>query len=305
MSVYIYKDPQLWYEKLYSSLEELDVHSTIFLREEEISDNDEHPVVFIHMTHYSLDLRRQNKELVEKLVTRENLTLIPSIEECRLFDNKIFQFKTFEVWMPETWYVSSFGEGIKIANSIDFPIISKSSKGAGSSNVRFLKNRKEAIKEVQDVFKGDGIVCWLKDRQKDYLLWQEFLPDNPNDWRVILFAKKYAMLLKRNNRPDVPFASGSGNIEPIEKIDNSKWVVALDYTKKFADTFDFRFLAVDVLFDKSKRPVILETSTGWTFAPYAPCRIFEFVQDGWLPTSYTGADMFDLIAKLIADGAFE
>jgi len=305
MGIWVYKDKQGWYQKLFDSLQRLGIHSRIFLEEQEIDITDNHPIVFIHMTHYGVDLREQNKQLVEKLTKRNNLCLIPTIVECRLYDNKILQYKSFPDWMPKTWYITNFEEAIKIIDIIEFPFISKASEGAGSSNVRFIENRKQALEEDNKVFKEDGITCWLKNKQKGYLLWQKFIPGNSNDWRVILLAKKYAMILKRYNRPDIPFASGSGNMECIQEISSIEHQSALEYTRAFAEKFDFVFLGVDILFDKKNKPIILETTTGWGFDAYSNCRIFEFTKSGWVPTQYKGRTMFDLVAKLITTNKFE
>ncbi len=306
MNVYVYRDGQGWHQKLSNSLNLMGVHTQLFLTEQAVENMDEHSVVFIHMTHYGLDLREQNKQLVEKVAERDDLFLIPTIGECRLYDDKILQYQTFGERMPKTWHITNFDDAIENVKQIKFPFISKSSKGAGSSNIRFLKTRKQALEEIDTVFKREGITCWLKDKQKDYLLWQEFIPNNLNDWRVILIAKKYAMILKRYNRPDIPFASGSGDIEPVQNLDSCKQHMILAYTREFANAFNFSFLGVDIIFDgRDNQPLILETTTGWSFEGYLDCPVFEFSNGEWNPTEYNGKTMFDLVAKLIVTKEFE
>jgi len=304
VKVFAYADFQGWGRMLYESLNCMDHEAHLFSQPLEVPD-EEDVVCFIHMTHYGLDKRERDKKVVEELNKKKNILLIPTIEECRLYDDKVSQyhFQDFKNWMPETWHITNRQKAIELAKSINYPIVSKASSGAGSSNVRFLCSTREALREVELAFGSLGIPLHLKNKQTGYVFWQEFLSGNSNDWRVVLLAKKYAMVLKRNNRLDLPFASGSGDSKQITKKTKQLDSI-MTHTLNFASSMNFLFLGTDIIYNEKGQPVILESTTGWYLPGYSECVFFEWCGTEWMPTTYQGKTMFDLVAKAILSGEF-
>lgn len=300
--IYAFKDSYGWDKLL------VDAAMRAGLVAQLISDAEHVPDVpgtyfFIHMNHDPSE-RNYHKQVVEEVNKKENVVLIPNILECRLYDDKVRQARMFKSWMPRTHYLVCAEDAESVLADMSLPFISKSSEGAGSSNVRLIRSQEEARAEIRLTFYGDGIRRACDLRQSGYLLWQEFLPDNHNDWRVIIIAKKYGMILKRHNRPDLPFASGSGSFESVDAI--SKETEGLfEHTRLFAEEFDLSFVGVDVVLGKAREPVILETTVGWDMAGYKNCRFFEFQDGHWQTTQYYGGDQQALVARAIEEGSLD
>jgi glutathione synthase/RimK-type ligase-like ATP-grasp enzyme len=88
-----------------------------------------------------------------------------------------------------------------------------------------------------------------------YVYFQEFLPDNPFDTRVMVIGKR-AFALQRMNRPDDFRASGSGRLvlDP-ERIDRRSLELAFQISARGR----FQSMAYDILY-KDSQPVITEIS---------------------------------------------
>lgn len=269
----------------------------------QIIPDDPETFAFVHLMHHPHHIRERDKHVCRIISQKKNVKLIPSITECIMYDDKIAYHEKCPSWGPKTSIIKSKDEALKILETTEFPFVSKSSDGAASSNVRLVKDKESALAEVTAVFGGSGISKYAG-RQVGYLIWQEFCPDNPNDWRVILIAKKYGYVLKRNNRKDVPFASGSGNLEPVVSLD-SVTSGLLEFTRKFAVENDFIFVGVDVVFNRAKKPVILEITTGWDINGYKNCMIHEYHNGKFLPTGLDGKDnLFNVVVRACSRNEF-
>jgi hypothetical protein len=93
-------------------------------------------------------------------------------------------------------------------------------------------------------------------RQRDYVLFQEFMPDNKFDIRVTVIGNR-AFSFLRHVRPDDFRASGSGDIDyDIKKIDMRCLKIAFEISEKFK----FQSMAYDFIFNSSGEPEISEMS---------------------------------------------
>ncbi|MDQ1298336.1 MAG: hypothetical protein QG558_875, partial [Campylobacterota bacterium] len=183
-----------------------------------------------------------------------------------------------------------------------FPKVFKLSGGAGSMNVQLCRTQNEALKLIRKSFStGFSPVdrrAWFVDKvkkfkekpskdtsiklikafgrlfiptkkekvmshEKGYAYFQEFIPNNEFDIRVIVIGEK-AFALKRLCRENDFRASGSGKIiYDQEKIDISCVKIAFDVSKKL----DAQCMAYDFVFDINNQPLIVEMS--YHFSPYA------------------------------------
>jgi len=295
---YVDSPKQGWNNLLIAAGKKLGVFVIPFTRADEVP-NEKDVAVFAHMSHYGLERRAYDKQIMEDLSKKNKILLIPSALEGRLYDNKILQYQTFGKWMPKTYYETSYEEVKKLINIIKYPFVSKASEGAGSSNVRFITSKEQALAEAEMVF-SDGITLWINNKQKGYILWQEYLPQvDRNDWRIILIAKKYAIINERFvKNENHPFASGSGRRKMIANL-NEKMVSLLNHTYMFANKFNLSLACVDIIYDSVGTPLILEDSPAWGMYAYTNCVWFERSQDDWIPTKYIGNDMFEIIIKAI------
>ena len=278
MKVFCYIDDRGgWGERLNKALEELGVDTRLFRKADEVTDSDG-TIVYMHLDH--LQFRERDKEVAEELALKKNVFLIPSIFECRLYDDKYLQYREFGSWMPATQYLTSRKEAEAYLNRWrwifwkprpNYPFISKSKEGASSSNIRFITTKEQAQEEIDQVFSEQGMPRLDRNNQglvqKDYLLWQDFLPHNPNDWRVIILGQKYGMIAKRYNRKDVPFASGSGEWVPVSDLESEMAInedveTILNTAFYFAVQNNLLFAGVDIIKDPKGKNVILELTQG-------------------------------------------
>lgn len=186
------------------------------------------------------------------------------------------------------WYEEN---AIKWANNTGFPKIFKLKSGAGSVNVVKIKDKKQALKIISKMFKsglangripGANLLSvyrnnyreWLKNemkyqlsrlhlryapyedwtRQRGYVYFQDYLPDNQYDTRVTVIGDR-AFGYIRYNRPNDFRSLGSGNFDVNPKLVNLQCVnTAFEVSRNFG----FKTMAYDFLFDQQKQPRINE-----------------------------------------------
>lgn len=198
---------------------------------------------------------------------------------------------------PKTWVYWRKPDALDWCHAATFPVVAKLSGGAGSRNVQLIRNSAEAVAYVKRCFSGSGIVIgtslvngfrhplsWMKKMlgrgvqavpyvwgsrfpnlpdqtfwmpQKNYALFQEFLPGNEYDTRVTVIGAR-AFAFRRFNRPDDFRASGSGRIDhDPDAIDRRGLQMAFQAAHKLKS----QSMAFDLLFrGERKDPVVGEIS---------------------------------------------
>ena len=193
------------------------------------------------------------------------------------------------------------------ASQATFPKVFKLSGGAGSMNVKLCHNKFQAKKFINQAF-GKGFsqvdrIAWFKDklnkfkenpskqssinliksfgrlfiptqkeksmsREKGYIYFQEFIPKNNFDIRIIVIGNR-AIALKRLCRKDDFRASGSGKIVyDKNQIDKECLKVAFQTSKDL----DVQCMAYDFVFDKNNKPLIVEISYHFSSTAYDDCQ---------------------------------
>ena len=195
----------------------------------------------------------------------------------------------------------------------DFPKVFKLRGGAGSANVDLVRTKKEAIKyinkafgrgfrqyepwsnlrerwrkyrlgltDLYDVFKG--VLRFYEEPEfsktigyeRGYVYFQDFIPDNDSDIRVIVIGKR-AFAVRRFIREGDFRASGSG----IKEYDREKIDLKLvEISFKFAKKLNSDSLAFDFIYDKGS-PLIVELSYGFAVEFYDPCPGYWDNQLNW------------------------
>lgn len=186
-------------------------------------------------------------------------------------------------------------EALQWANTTSYPKVFKLKGGAGSANVKLVKTYKEAKRLINKAF-GKGFAQYdrfsaFKERlrkvkqgkaglleipkgigrlfvttefakqqppERGYAYFQDFIPNNDSDTRVVVIGGKFAAAEKRMVRKDDFRASGSGefsytdiNIDFIEK--------ALKISKKLK----LLSAAFDFIQSENGEPLIVELSYGF------------------------------------------
>ena len=223
------------------------------------------------------------------------------------FDDKLSQKYLFEalgVPFVPTWVFLDRSSALAWVEEAQFPKVFKLRGGAGSANVRLVRSRTEARKLVRQAF-GRGFPnydAWgsLKERWRKvrlgkaspmellkgvarfthppeftralgreygYAYFQEFIPENTSDTRIIVIGKR-AFALKRFVRANDFRASGSGDFAYDRKEFDERCVrMSFDATERLGA----QCAAYDFVFDEGGNPLIVEISYGFVKEVYDPC----------------------------------
>lgn len=299
MRLWCYEDPHDWGERLFKVARDRGHDARMF---EGALEPDE-GYVFVHMHHHP-QLRKDHKELMEHLSLNPNLVLIPDYRSSVIYDDKLEQARQLSRWMPMTraFFSPSAAKSYLRSGAVRYPFISKSSEGASSHNVRLIQEPAQAFEEVKQAFSDRGIKMHYELAQRGYVLWQEFVPDNASDIRVIGVGEK-RIVLRRHNRADRPMASGSGNLEPITALDPNI-ISALSFADYFFKHERFDWCGIDLVRD-AKRWYVLETTVGWNMGGYVRCSVWKNGHGEWVNTNRIGGDIWEVLIDELEAGKFD
>lgn len=220
--------------------------------------------------------------------------VFPDINTGWHFDNKVAQKYLLEAvnapLVPSDVFYDK-NDAINWLRVTEFPVVFKLKGGAGARNVILVKNYNQGLRLIKRAFsKGftqyspinyfkDKFLSFKKTknpkdllqglyrllvptkfarmigREKGYVYFQRFVPNNAGDIRLIVIGKKYAYGMKRMNREGDFRASGSNNFVydnlPISVVETGFHI---------AKNLDLQSVAFDFIFDHNKRPLIIEMS---------------------------------------------
>lgn len=252
----------------------------------------------------------------------------PDYKTCWHFDDKVGQkylFESIGAPLVPSYVFYTKPEAIQWIEKATFPKVFKLRGGAGSANVRIVRSVHQAhglvnkafgkgfsqfdrVGHFKDrfnkylngrdsllgVFKGFGRLfiptkfAKLHYREKGYIYFQDFIPNNLYDIRVIVIDEK-AFAIKRMVRKDDFRASGSGNIL-YEKEHFSIDTIILAF--QLTDKLQSQCAAFDFVYDKAGNPMVIELSYGFSSAGYDPCVGYwdkslqfhegEFIPQNWM-----------------------
>lgn len=234
--------------------------------------------------------------------------VFPDINTSWHFDDKIAQKYLFEankLASIDTWVFYSKKKALEWIGSTSFPKVFKLKGGSGSSNVKLVRTKYEATRLVNKAF-GRGFstvnywvifkerlrkykmgkvskmslakwtlalflgnkVSKMYGRERGYAYFQEFIPNNLYDIRVVVVGDK-AFALKRHVRKGDFRASGSGYIE-YDK--NAIPLSCLEMAFKANSYINAQSIAFDFVFDLNHNPLIVEVSFGYAMYAYDKCQ---------------------------------
>ncbi|HKK89122.1 MAG TPA: hypothetical protein VJ917_09750 [Saprospiraceae bacterium] len=234
-------------------------------------------------------------------------TVFPDFNTAWHFDDKVAQKYLLErIGAPLVSSYAFFDKrsALDWVKSADFPKVFKLRGGAGSANVKLVSTKQEARTIVKKAF-GKGFPNYdptnrLKDswrkfsfsrrslvdiakafaryvyapkyskilgREMGYVYFQDYIPNNDSDTRIIVIDQK-AFGLYRYIREGDFRASGSGNFAYSRDLFDERCVqIAFDLTEKLGG----QSVAFDFVFDKNNQPLIVEISYGFVGPVYDPC----------------------------------
>jgi glutathione synthase/RimK-type ligase-like ATP-grasp enzyme len=222
------------------------------------------------------------------------------------FDDKVGQKYLLEsVGAPlvPSYVFYEKNKALQWADKTEFPKVFKLRRGAGSSHVQLVKDKKTAGKLIHQAFSSgfsqydagsnlkerwrkflsgkNSIIDLIKGilrfgyttdfdlvagKERGYAYFQDFISGNDHDIRVIVIHGK-AFAIKRVVRPNDFRASGSGMIEyEKQHFDPGTIELSLDLAEKL----QAQCLALDFVYENGK-PLIVEVSYGYTKEVYEDC----------------------------------
>lgn len=246
------------------------------------------------------------KQLIYSLETI-GIKVFPDFNTTWHFDDKVGQkylLEAIDAPLVPSYVFYNKKDARKWIESTSFPKVFKLRGGSGSSNVQLVENKHKAKKLIKKAFgKGfsqfdkfnhlkfryknfksgkESFVGVLKGivrlfignkysnmvpKEKGYVYFQEFIPDNKFDIRVIVVGEK-AFALKRLVRKNDFRASGSGNIlYNKSEIDERCIQISFNVNEKLK----CQSIAFDYVFDENNNPLIVEISYGFDVKAYDPC----------------------------------
>ncbi len=199
------------------------------------------------------------------------------------------------------------------AKNTSYPKVFKLKGGAGASNVSLVRDYSQAVtlinkafglgfsqfdrleyfkerynkfKKGKDTFLGvlKGIArifiipkfAKKQPKESGYIYFQDFMPDNNSDIRVIVIGDK-AFAIKRLVRENDFRASGSGEIDYTDDIDRECLKIAFEVHQKIKS----QCTAFDFIFSVDGKPLIVEISYGFSVQAYDNCRGYWDEQLNW------------------------
>ncbi len=235
------------------------------------------------------------------------IKVFPDFKTAWHFDDKVAQkylLEAINAPLVPSYVFYDKEEALTWADQTSFPKVFKLKGGAGSANVKLARTKKECKKLIRKSFgKGfkqfDGKAYFLDSIKKyksgtkslkqvakafgrmlisteyaknvpperGYAYFQEFIPNNDSDIRVIIIKDK-AFAVRRMVRKNDFRASGSGDKKyNIEEIDLRCIEVSFSINKKIKS----QSIAFDFVFDEQNNPLIIEICYGFAVEFYDPC----------------------------------
>jgi glutathione synthase/RimK-type ligase-like ATP-grasp enzyme len=223
------------------------------------------------------------------------------------FDDKVAQkylFERINAPLVPSYVFFNKNDAVEWVQNTSFPKVFKLRGGAGSQNVRLINNTRQALDIVNKAF-GKGFPkydAWasLKDRiykfqkgknslkevikgivrlfyapsyarlganEVGYVYFQDFIPQNDSDIRIIIIDGK-AFGLKRFVRDNDFRASGSGNFSYDKGLFSEETLkLAFDISLKL----DLQVAVLDFIYEHDNNPLIVELSYGYSLEAYDSC----------------------------------
>ncbi len=263
-------------------------------------------------------------------------TVLPDFNTMWHFDDKVGQKYLLEAIgapLVPSYVFYDKKEALSWAQETNFPKVFKLRGGAGSQNVKLAKTKRDAIKLIKKAFgrgfsqydawsnlkevirkfrKGKasftaiikGIIrlvyttefSRVRGKEKGYIYFQDFIPDNTFDIRIVVIGNK-AFALKRMVREHDFRASGGGEISyGKDEIDIRTVEIGFEIAKKLK----IKVVAFDFVFDVDT-PLILEISYGFDVDAYDHCPGFWDYNLKWYAEKFNPqAWMVDMVVDSIS-----
>lgn len=280
---------------------------------EQLKDCD---ILLWNLNNFSYEDQLVGKYVIRS-IENAGVKVFPNSDTAWHYDDKVAQkylLEAVDAPLVETFVFLNKKDAYEWIEAATFPKVFKLRKGSGSKNVLLAKSPSHAKKLVRTAF-GKGfptldMYSILKERyrkyklgresflglikgvarlilgtpfknmssnEKGYIYFQEFMPGNDFDQRIIVIGKR-AFALKRMVRKDDFRASGSGNfLFDREEFDEACIKVAFEVNRRL----NFQCMAYDFIYDTHGNPKIVEISFAFNPIVYRECPGYWDDQMNW------------------------
>lgn len=237
------------------------------------------------------------KQLLFSLKNR-NIIIFPDFNTNWHFDDKVGQkylLESINAPLINSYVFYTKKEALEWIEETKFPKVFKLRGGSGSSNVKLITNKKNAKKIIRKAFgKGfeqfdkinhlkfrinnyksgkEGFSAIIKGlvrtligkkysnnspKEKGYVYFQDFIPDNTFDTRIVVINGEFAAAERRFVRDGDFRASGSGKYS-YDHINLEALKVAFNVARKLS----LQTVAFDFVLNNNNSPLIVEVSYGF------------------------------------------
>ncbi|MFD2514339.1 hypothetical protein ACFSRY_10715 [Pontibacter locisalis] len=235
------------------------------------------------------------KDIMPIIENNFDIKCFPDLATSWHYDDKVKQFfllSAFKYPFIKCWIFYDRRKALEWVEKTSYPKVFKLKGGASSQNV-LLVNDKNVAKRIIDKMFGEGInpnnlyisgstkqkdfklINFIKHQganllrkyrgedaepywqiNKNYILFQEFLPNNKFDTRITVIGNR-AFGFRRFVRKNDFRASGSGLIDNNPKLIDLRCV---ELALKISKEMKFQSMAYDFLYDENNNPMICEIS---------------------------------------------
>jgi len=319
--------------KKYMDKKKIDYKVFNFYDSDIIEQIKEYDAVMWHHTHLYAKDKIFAQQLLFAL-EQAGKKVFPNFNSSWHFDDKLGQkylFEALDIPAPNSYAFYSKKEAMTWVNRTSFPKVFKLRAGAGSYNVSLVHNKSQATKLVNkafgagfpiyskwnnlkdkwasykrgnatlfDVMKSMGRVVYSTNlartlgREKGYVYFQDFLPNNDHDIRVIVIDNK-AFAIKRLVRDDDFRASGSGKVQYSKELFRED-VIKLSF--EMVQKLQTQCVGFDFVFDENNKPLVVEINYGFAQNVYLDCPGYWDQNLNWHEGKFTPEEwMVDLMLK--------
>ena len=307
-----------------------DFYNTLALRN--LNEGD---ILLWHIQHFSPTDMTFARSILE-IARGIGVKTFPSYEESWHFDDKVAQLlllKAHSFDIPDHVFFIDKHAAKSWLKTAKFPVIAKLKSGSGSNNVKLIGSEKRGNEYIEQMF-GAGVtsgqkLVWksasnlrsvssLSDlfrklkrlpdflasyrsskhlpRERDYVSFQEFIPNNGFDLKVYIVGDK-SLIVRRPNRKNDFRASGGGAVIFDKSLLNSKVIYA---AREISRRFGFFCMGYDfVINNRTGHPVLIEMSFGFDFKTALNCKGYWNQDLDWIddPLNVPHEILKDLIKR--------
>jgi len=179
------------------------------------------------------------------LESKLNKICYPSRKHILLYENKILESELSKIhnfpFIP-TFVSYDKKDALTLLNNLDFPVVSKIVPSSGSVGVERIKTKNQAKKIIKQAFSQNGRkIHIVYSRQKNYVYFQEFIPNDGYDIRVIVVGNMVFGFYRKAPKGD--FRASGMHIEEMRDLPEEAIRIARSVNK----IINSPLLAVDMV----------------------------------------------------------